>query len=109
VLVLHERKSRVTLAARLAGKTATETISVMLAVFARIEPALRKSKSRLALFVNNNSVARMRFTFEAVDDGAAQSRSGTVFLEPISKSPEEDNEAGELEVSRPGNFTAGLS
>ena len=35
VLVLHERKSRVTLAARLAGKTAAETISVMLAVFAR--------------------------------------------------------------------------
>ena len=43
VLVLHERKSHVTLAARLAGKTAAETISVMLAVFARIEPALRKS------------------------------------------------------------------
>ena len=43
VLVLHERKSRVTLAARLAGKTAAETISVMLAAFARIEPALRKS------------------------------------------------------------------
>ena len=36
VLVLHERKSRVTLAARLAGKTAAETISVMLAVFARV-------------------------------------------------------------------------
>ena len=31
----RERKSRVTLAARLAGKTAAETISVMLAVFAR--------------------------------------------------------------------------
>ena len=43
VLVLHERKSRVTLAVRLAGKTAAETISVMLAVFARIEQALRKS------------------------------------------------------------------
>jgi IS30 family transposase len=43
VLVLHERKSRLTLAARLAGKTAAETISVMLAVFARVEPALRKS------------------------------------------------------------------
>jgi hypothetical protein len=42
-LVLHERKSRVTLAARLAGKTAAETISVMLAIFARIKPALRKS------------------------------------------------------------------
>jgi transposase, IS30 family len=43
VLVLYERKSRVTLAARLARKTAAEAISVMLAVFARIEPALRKS------------------------------------------------------------------
>jgi len=43
VLVLHERKSRVTLVARLTGKTAAETISVMLAVFARINPALRKS------------------------------------------------------------------
>jgi transposase, IS30 family len=43
VLVLHERKSRVTLAARLTGKTAAETISVMLAVFGRINPALRKS------------------------------------------------------------------
>jgi transposase, IS30 family len=43
VLVLHERKSRVTLAARLAGKTAAEAIAVMLAVFGRIDPALRKS------------------------------------------------------------------
>ena len=43
VLVLHERKSRVTLAARLVGKTAAETIAVMLAVFGRIDRALRKS------------------------------------------------------------------
>ncbi|HEY8008729.1 MAG TPA: hypothetical protein VIE66_18510 [Methylocella sp.] len=43
MLVLHERKSRVTLATRLIGKTAAETISVMLAVFGRINPALRKS------------------------------------------------------------------
>ena len=43
ILVLHERKSRVTLAARLTGKTAAETISVMLAVFGRIDPVLRKS------------------------------------------------------------------
>jgi IS30 family transposase len=41
VRVLHERKSR--FAARLAGKTAAEAISVMLAVFAWVEPALRKS------------------------------------------------------------------
>jgi transposase, IS30 family len=43
ILVLHERKSRLTLAAPLTGKTAAEAISVMLAVFARIDPALRKS------------------------------------------------------------------
>jgi IS30 family transposase len=43
VLVLHERKSRLTLAARLTGKTAAETISTMLAVFGRIDPGLRKS------------------------------------------------------------------
>jgi IS30 family transposase len=43
VLVHHERKSCVTLAARLIGKTAPETISVMLAVFDRIAPTLRKS------------------------------------------------------------------
>ena len=43
ILVLHERKSRVTLATRLTGKTAAEAISVMLAVFARVDPALRKS------------------------------------------------------------------
>ena len=43
VLVLHERKSRVTLAARLTGKTAAETISAMLEVFGRIDPHLRRS------------------------------------------------------------------
>ena len=43
VLVLHERKSRVTLAAQLTGKTAAETISAMLAVFGRIDPHLRRS------------------------------------------------------------------
>jgi IS30 family transposase len=37
------RKSRVTFATRLTGKTAAETIPVMLAVFAQIEPAVRKS------------------------------------------------------------------
>ncbi len=41
--VLHERKSRVTLAARLTGKTAAETISAMLAVFDVIDPQLRRS------------------------------------------------------------------
>src|ERR1700730_4290879 len=40
---LDERKSRVTLAARLIGKIAAETISVILAVFDRIARTLRKS------------------------------------------------------------------
>src|SRR3954469_5977353 len=40
----HNRfKREQALATRLAGKTAAETISVMLAVFGRIDPALRKS------------------------------------------------------------------
>ena len=43
VQVGHERKSRVTLAARLTGKSAAETISAMLAVFGRIDPHLRRS------------------------------------------------------------------
>jgi hypothetical protein len=38
MLVFHERKSRVTLAARLIGKTAADTISVMLAVLGRTNP-----------------------------------------------------------------------
>ena len=45
VLVLHERKSRVTLAARLTGKTAAETISAMLAVFGHIGSRPRNSRS----------------------------------------------------------------
>jgi len=43
VLVLHERKSRVTLAARLTGKTAAETVSVMMSLFRRLDPVVRKS------------------------------------------------------------------
>jgi IS30 family transposase len=37
------RSARVTLAARLTGKSAAETISAMLAVFGRIDPHLRRS------------------------------------------------------------------
>ncbi len=43
VLVMHERRSRLTLAARLTGKTAAETVSVMMSVFRRLDPAVRKS------------------------------------------------------------------
>lgn len=38
VLVLHERKTRVTLAARLTGKGAAETASVIMAIFKRLDP-----------------------------------------------------------------------
>jgi len=54
VLVLHERKSRLTLAARLTGKTAAETVAVMMSVFRRLDPALRKSIT----FDNDTTFAR---------------------------------------------------
>ena len=56
MLVLHERKSRVTLAARLTGKTAAETISAMLAVFGRIDPHLLRSIT----FDNDTAFAQHR-------------------------------------------------
>jgi len=43
VLVLHERKPRLTLAARLTGKSAAETESVIMAIFRHLDPELRKS------------------------------------------------------------------
>ena len=43
VLVLHERKTRVTLMTRLAGKTAAETIAAMTAAFRRLDPRMRGS------------------------------------------------------------------
>ena len=43
VLVLKERKTRFVLAARLAGKSAAETVAIMMAVFRRLDPRLRAS------------------------------------------------------------------
>ena len=43
VLVLKERKTRLVLAARLAGKSAAETVAVLMAVFRRLDPRLRSS------------------------------------------------------------------
>jgi IS30 family transposase len=43
VLVLKERETRFVLAARLAGKSAAETVAVMMAVFRRLDPRLRGS------------------------------------------------------------------
>ena len=42
-MVLIERKTRFVLAARLAGKSAAETVSIMMAVFKRLDPRLRVS------------------------------------------------------------------
>jgi IS30 family transposase len=54
VLVLKERKTRLVLAARLAGKSAAETVAVMMAVFRRLDPSLRASIT----FDNDTAFAR---------------------------------------------------
>ena len=54
VLVLHERKTRITLMSRLAGKTAGETIAAMMATFRRLDPRMRGSVT----FDNDTCFAR---------------------------------------------------
>ena len=54
VLVLHERKTRLTLMARLTGKTAAETVSTMMAVFGRLTAPMRGSIT----FDNDTAFAR---------------------------------------------------
>ena len=54
VLVLHERKTRITLMSRLAGKTAAETIAAMMAAFRRLDPRMRGSVT----FDNDTCFAR---------------------------------------------------
>ena len=54
VLVLKERKTRFVLAARLAGKSAAETVAVLMAVFRRLDPRLRSSIT----FDNDTAFAR---------------------------------------------------
>ena len=63
VLVLHERKTRVTLAARLTGKSAAETASVIMAIFRRLDPRLRQSIT----FDNDTAFARHTLLREALD------------------------------------------
>jgi IS30 family transposase len=63
VLVLHERKSRVTLAARLAGKSAAETASVIMAIIRRLDPGLRRSIT----FDDDTCFARHTLLREALD------------------------------------------
>jgi transposase, IS30 family len=54
VLVLKERKTRLVLAAKLAGKSAAETVAAMMAVFRRLDPRLRSSIT----FDNDTAFAR---------------------------------------------------
>ena len=54
VLVLHERKTRLTLMSRLAGKTAAETVAAMMATFRRLDPRMRGSVT----FDNDTCFAR---------------------------------------------------
>ena len=54
VLVLHERASRLTLAAKLAGKSAAETAAMLMAVFKRLAPELKGSIT----FDNGSEFAR---------------------------------------------------
>ncbi|MDY8110899.1 hypothetical protein U0C82_17305 [Fulvimarina sp. 2208YS6-2-32] len=54
MLVLHERKTRMTIVTRLTGKTAAETISAMTAIFRRVDPGLRSSVT----FDNDTTFAR---------------------------------------------------
>ena len=54
VLVLKERETRLVLAARLAGKSAAETVAVMMAIFRRLDPRLRSSVT----FDNDTALAR---------------------------------------------------
>ena len=54
VLVLHERKTKITFITRLMGKTAAETVSAIMAVFQRLSPDMRKS----ATFDNGGEFAQ---------------------------------------------------
>jgi hypothetical protein len=54
VLVLKERETRFVLAARLAGKSAAETVAVLMAVFRRLDSRLRSSVT----FDNDTAFAR---------------------------------------------------
>ena len=62
MLVLHERKTRVTLAARLTGKGAAESAGVIMHIFRRLDPGLRQSIT----FDNDTAFARHSCLREAL-------------------------------------------
>jgi IS30 family transposase len=57
ILVLHERRTRLTLMARLMGKTAAETVSQLMAILRRLSPQMRGSIT----FDNDTCFARHQF------------------------------------------------
>ncbi|MFK7945395.1 MAG: IS30 family transposase [Paracoccaceae bacterium] len=61
--MLHERKTSVTLATRLTGKGAAETAAVIIGIFKRLDPDLRKSIT----FDNDAAFARHTWLREALD------------------------------------------
>lgn len=63
VLVLHERKTRLTLAARLTGKGAAETACAIMAIFRRLDPVLRQSIT----FDNDTAFARHTLLRQALE------------------------------------------
>ena len=63
VLVLTERKSRFTIAAKLGGKTAGETAAAIMGIFQRLDPALRRS----ATFDNDTAFARHGLLRQALE------------------------------------------
>ena len=78
VLVLHERKTRLTLAARLTGKGAAETASVIMSILRRFDPALRQSIT----FDNDTCFARHGWLREAL-----QMTTFGAALGPVARSP----------------------
>jgi len=71
VLVLKERETRFVLAARLAGKSAAETVAVLMAVFRRLDPRLRSSIT----FDNDTAFARHGLLASACWKAGRRSRS----------------------------------
>ena len=63
VLVMTERKSRFTIVARLAGKTAAWTAKAIINLFARLNPSLRRSIT----FDNGTEFAKHALIAKALD------------------------------------------
>ncbi len=62
-MVLCERKSRYTIAAKLKGKNAEETANALMRVFERLDPSLRRS----ATFDNDTAFARHALLRQALE------------------------------------------